>query len=190
MSTATKLSRQLSYILRHNPASAGVTMDSAGWVSVAALLEGLKRQGLAATLPLLQDIVATDDKQRYSFRDNNTFIRANQGHSIEGLELGMKVSTPPAVLYHGSTAAVTDSILAKGLLKGQRHHVHLSANQETALAVAARRKSSSSVIWCIDTAAVIAAGHQFLLSDNGVWLVDTVPAHALQQCANFAHTDA
>lgn len=77
----TRISRYLSLILRHKPWVAGVTLDRHGWADVEELLAGVSRK-YPINKEILEEIVRTDNKQRYSFNDEKTKIRANQGHSI------------------------------------------------------------------------------------------------------------
>ena len=166
-----RLSKFLSLVLRHEPERIGIALDVAGWVAVDELLAACGRHGVVLSRERLDGIVARSDKQRFAFDDTRQRIRANQGHSVP-VELGYEPATPPSQLYHGTVVQFLDSIRARGLLKGQRHHVHLSADQTTAAKVGQRR--GAPVLLVIDTAAMQRAGHQFFLSANGVWLTDHV----------------
>ncbi|MBI1372848.1 MAG: RNA 2'-phosphotransferase [Phycisphaera sp.] len=168
----TKISKFLSLVLRHQPDAAGVTLDDAGWVDVDELLAGCGRAGRAVTRVQLDEVVETNDKKRFEFSADGTRIRASQGHSVE-VDLGYQAASPPDVLYHGTADRNLDSIRAKGLLKGQRHHVHLSAEVDTATSVGQRY--GRPVVLHIRAAAMVAAGHAFYVSTNGVWLVEHVP---------------
>ena len=169
----TQSSKFLSLILRHEPAKFGVVLDEAGWADVAALLAACRRQGRAIDRALLEQIVATNDKERFSFDATGTRIRANQGHSVE-VELGYEPASPPALLYHGTATRFAAAIRAEGLKKMARHHVHLSADEATARTVGQRH--GKPVVLAIDAAAMVGDGFSFFLSTNGVWLVDHVPA--------------
>jgi putative RNA 2'-phosphotransferase len=160
-----KVSRQLSYVLRHRPDSVGLTLDEAGWVPVEELLRKMN-----ITRSQLEEVVSNNDKQRFLIEGDR--IRANQGHSVE-VDLRLEPVAPPELLYHGTVARSLDSIREHGLLKGNRHHVHLSADPETANKVGARR--GKPVILKVDSKAMAAAGHLFYRSANGVWLTDAVP---------------
>lgn len=164
-----KVSRRLSYVLRHRPDSVGLTLDDAGWVPVEKLL---KIMGL--TRSQLEEVVARNDKQRFTIEGDR--IRANQGHSVD-VDLQLEAVKPPPKLYHGTVARNLASIGEMGLVKGARHHVHLSADPETAAKVGARR--GKPVILEVDSAGMAAAGFVFYRSANGVWLTDSVPASYL-----------
>ncbi|MEO8704400.1 MAG: RNA 2'-phosphotransferase [Kofleriaceae bacterium] len=168
-----RISKFLSLVLRHEPARIGITLDDAGWTDVAALLAATAAHGVTITRDELAEVVRSSDKQRFALSDDGTRIRANQGHSVD-VDLQLPPATPPAILFHGTVAPALPSIRTKGLIKGERHHVHLSAELDTATKVGKRR--GAPVILEVRAAAMVAAGHVFFLSNNGVWLVDTVPA--------------
>lgn len=173
-----RVSKRLAYVLRHRPDSVGVTLDAAGWVPVDDLLSGLVAAGLPLTRDQLDDVVARNDKQRFTFDDTRTRIRASQGHSVP-VALGYAPLKPPAVLYHGTPTRNVAAILCRGqgLRPGARHAVHLSPDVETAAAVGSRR--GAHVVLSVDAAAMAAQGSVFHRSSNGVWLVDAVPARHL-----------
>jgi len=129
------------------------------------------------TRATLDEIVATSDKQRFAFSDDKTKIRANQGHSVQ-VELDLPGVVPPPVLYHGTIDAVLPAIRAQGLVKGQRHHVHLSADIDTAKRVGGRR--GKPIVLAVKAAEMAKAGHTFLRSANGVWLVEHVPPEFIE----------
>jgi putative RNA 2'-phosphotransferase len=168
----TKLSKQMSYVLRHRPDSVGLELDAGGWVEVEKLLVALGRGGKDVTLAQVQEVVRTGEKQRFSFSDDGLRIRANQGHSVD-VELGLEPVEPPELLYHGTVARFLESIRREGIRKGSRHHVHLSPDIETARKVGGRR--GRPVILIIEAGRMHAAGLQFFVSANGVWLTEHVP---------------
>jgi putative RNA 2'-phosphotransferase len=167
----THLSKTLSYVLRHRPEAIGIELDEHGWTDVKTLLEKLRQNGDAVSIDALNHAVSTNSKKRFSFNEDGTKIRASQGHSVD-VELGYTEKTPPDFLYHGTVAEFIGAIKAHGLQKMKRQHVHLSADEETAVKVALRR--GKPVILQIKAAEMFAAGHAFYLSDNGVWLADAV----------------
>lgn len=114
----------------------------------------------------------TNDKQRFAFNENQSKIRASQGHSIS-IDLQYTAVQPPEFLYHGTIAKYLPEIKAKGLLKMNRHHVHLSEDITTATKVGARR--GKPIVLQIAAAAMATDGIQFFTSANGVWLTDSVP---------------
>lgn len=167
-----RTSKFLSLILRHEPERVGLKLDSAGWVGVTELLEAVNQNGVSLTLEQLKLVVATNDKRRFAFSDDGQLIRASQGHSIE-VDLECEPQTPPELLYHGTPERFLKSIRATGLNKGQRHHVHLSPDPQTAARVGQRR--GRAVVLTIRSGEMHRQGQVFYRSANGVWLVDKVP---------------
>jgi putative RNA 2'-phosphotransferase len=172
-----KKSKWLSKHLRHSPERVGLVLEDGGWVSVQLLLEAARKNHLSLSRAELEEVVAGNDKQRFSFCDDGTKIRANQGHSVE-VDLQLEPTEPPAVLYHGTGAQNRDSIFKTGLEKGRRHHVHLSTDIETARKVGSRH--GKPLIFALDAAQMSEDGIEFFVSDNGVWLCDFVPPQYLR----------
>jgi putative RNA 2'-phosphotransferase len=172
------VSKFLSKHLRHAPEALGLTLRPGGWVPVDDLLAAGARAGFPIGYDELVECVETNDKQRFAFDDTGDLIRANQGHSVE-VDLRLEPAAPPAVLYHGTVERFLPAILTEGLKKGRRHHVHLSADVETARRVGARR--GVPVILRVDAGGMHAAGFAFFRSPNGVWLTDAVPPSYLSR---------
>ena len=162
----------MSLVLRHNPQSIGITLDSNGWADTQALIDGMNRKGQRVTLEILKEIVASNDKQRFKFNEDYTKIRANQGHSV-AVDVELKETQPPVVLYHGTAAKFVASIKNEGLVAKSRLHVHLSGDKQTAEKVGSRH--GSPVILVINAAKMHEDGYKFYLSENNVWLTDAVP---------------
>ena len=171
-----RTSKRLSYVLRHRPDSVGLTLDASGWVGVDDLLAALASTGPAIARDDLERIVRTNDKQRFELDPAGERIRARQGHSLE-VDLGLEAVEPPDVLFHGTPVRNLDSILATGLDRRGRHHVHLSADVETALRVGRRR--GDAVVLQVDAAGMARSGRAFWRTANGVWLTDSVPPQHL-----------
>lgn len=178
MDELTRRSRHLSYVLRHRPDSIGIELEPGGWVLVDVLLAALGRHGRALARADLDAVVAGDEKSRYTVAASpgGDRIRAAQGHSVD-VDLGLAPAEPPAVLWHGTTAAALDSIRRGGLQPRSRQLVHLSADERTALVVGGRRGRPRLVR--VDTARARAAGVVFFRADNGVWLTHALPAGLL-----------
>ncbi len=172
-----KTSRYLSLILRHKPETIGITLDEHGWADVEALIAGVNKTH-PLTRELLEEIVATNEKQRYSFNEDQTLIRANQGHSIP-VDVELPQVTPPNILYHGTGEKYVPSIDARGLIRKSRLYVHLSADQETAVKVGSRH--GSPVIYTIKAGEMDREGFRFYRSVNGVWLTKEVPVQYLEK---------
>lgn len=173
----TKLSRFLSLILRHKPEIIGIELDEHGWAEVAALIEGVNKKH-TINMDILEEIVRTDDKQRYSFNEDRTLIRANQGHSIL-VDVELPITKPPKELWHGTAEKYVVSIEKNGLISKSRLYVHLSVDIETAVKVGGRH--GKPIVYKIDAEQMDKDGYTFYLSVNGVWLTKTVPVQYLQK---------
>ena len=171
MSSVVEKSKFLSLVLRHAPETIGLSLDSAGWAQVDALLERANAHGMALNRASLSQIVAGSDKQRFAFSDDGQRIRANQGHSVP-VQLALPPQEPPSRLFHGTALRFLASIRRHGLQPMQRQHVHLSTNALTAEAVG-RRHGKPCVLW-VDAQALHASGQVFLRAENGVWLTTAV----------------
>jgi len=175
MRSLTQISKLIAMVLRHKPEELNLTLDEHGWCAVDALIDRLNAIQ-PFTMEMLERIVAEDNKQRYSFNEDKTLIRANQGHSIP-VDVELPEATPPAILYHGTADRFVDSIRSAGLIPRSRLYVHLSSEQDTARIVGARH--GRPVIFAIDAQRMAADGHVFYLSVNGVWLTKAVPPQYL-----------
>lgn len=174
-----RISIYLSFLLRHHPEAAGITLDEHGWANVSELLEGVsKRYPLG--MDLLEQIVAEDSKQRYSFNEDRTLIRANQGHSIP-VDVELEEVIPPEILFHGTGEKYTESIDKQGLIHKSRLYVHLSGDRETAEKVGMRH--GKPVIYVVKSGRMYRDGYRFFRSVNGVWLIDHVPVCYLEKQA-------
>ena len=173
MKELVRISKRMSYVLRHAPHTANLILDEHGWVPVDDLIAAL---GLDRTT--LDRVVAGNDKQRFAVEtgaDGIDRIRASQGHSIP-IDLALAPAAPPELLFHGTSQTNREAIQVQGLVKRQRHHVHLSKDESTAFAVGARRGPDRVVILRIDAGRMFRDGYTFYRSANGVWLTDHVPA--------------
>lgn len=171
-----KLGRFLSLILRHDPGAAGITLDENGWADVNELITGTNRTGRTLDFEILQRIVLENNKNRYSFNEDQTKIRANQGHSIE-VDVELEKQNPPDILYHGTASRFLDSIMKEGLKAKERQYVHLSADIETAVTVGKRH--GVAVVLEVDTKSMVEDGAEFWISKNKVWLCKSVPVKYL-----------
>lgn len=175
-------SKYLSLILRHKPKTIGITLDEHGWASVNDLIAGIAKTH-NCNMEILEEIVRTDEKQRYSFNGDKTLIRANQGHSI-AVDVELEETVPPEELWHGTGEKYALSIDAQGLIPKSRLYVHLSKDRETAVKVG--RRHGKPVLYTIKSGEMCADGYPFFLSKNGVWLTKEVPARYLKRKADAA----
>lgn len=178
MSDHAKISRFLSYVLRHEPHAIGLSLDGQGWAAVDELIGKAQASGTPLDRETLFEIVSTSDKKRFTLSEDRHFIRAAQGHSVE-VDLGLPPVPPPDALFHGTAMRFLESILAEGLRPGSRRKVHLSADEATALKVGMRH--GKPVVLKVDSASMAKDGLAFWQAENGVWLTDAVPAKYLRQ---------
>ena len=172
MRNLKSISKFMSLILRHDPGRVGIELDNEGWVEVAVLIDAMNKAGKSVDLALIQEVVTSNDKQRFTFSEDGSRIRANQGHSVS-IDLKLEPQVPPEFLYHGTATKNLDSINENGLDKCKRQHVHLSADKVTATKVGQRH--GKVLILNIRSGDMFRAGFEFFLSKNGVWLTDRVP---------------
>lgn len=174
-----RISKFISMILRHRPEVIGITLDEHGWANVNELIKGINETGeeVEFSKATLETIVKTDKKQRYSFSQDRTLIRANQGHSIP-VDVELEKKEPPKVLYHGTGSRFVKSIQEQGLLPMERLYVHLSTDVETATNVGKRH--GTPVIFQVNAEQMQKDGYDFFQSVNGVWLTKEVPAKYLE----------
>ena len=173
-------SKFISLILRHKPQTIGIDLDEHGWADVGELIDGVNHAGgHDLDIDLLEEIVRTDEKQRYSFNEDHTLIRANQGHSIP-VDVELEERIPPDILYHGTGEKYVPSIDVQGLLPKGRLYVHLSSDTQTAKKVGSRH--GKPVVYQIDCRQMVKDGLRFYLSANKVWLTKAVPARYLKKC--------
>lgn len=172
----TNTSRFISLILRHKPETIGITLDEHGWADVSELIEGI-RKTQSFNMEMLEEIVRTDNKQRYSFNEDKTLIRANQGHSIP-VDVELQEVLPPEYLWHGSAQKYFQSIREQGLIPKSRLYVHLSGDMETAVNVGKRH--GKPVIFKVHSGDMAKDGYKFYRAVNGVWLTKQVPVKYLE----------
>jgi putative RNA 2'-phosphotransferase len=167
-----KVSKFLSLILRHQPETISLALDENGWAKIDVLIDLANKKGQRLDRAVLDRVVSDNDKKRFAISEDGHRIRASQGHSVE-VDLALPASEPPELLYHGTASRFVESIRASGLHSGNRQHVHLSLDTQTATKVGQRH--GKPVILVVRARDMFAAGQQFSLSANGVWLTERVP---------------
>jgi putative RNA 2'-phosphotransferase len=172
-STLVEASKFLSYVLRHEPQAIGLCLDSEGWGSLDAVIDGATKQGRMLSRELIEQVVATSDKKRFELSADGQRIRAVQGHSTRSVDRAFEPKQPPDILFHGTAARFVAAIRREGLKPGSRHYVHLSADEQTARTVGQRY--GSPVVLRVDAKGMHAQGFVFHQAENGVWLTEFVP---------------
>lgn len=172
-----KLSKAMSYWLRHKPEDIGLNISKDGWVDTQELInKGQKK--MMFNFNDVKQVVQQNDKQRFAMSGDFLKIRANQGHSIE-VKIEFQEIIPPVFLYHGTPKKYVDQIFKEGLKKMNRTHVHLSPDIETAAKVGSRR--GDFVILKIEAMRMRADGYKIYISENGVYLTDSVPVEYISK---------
>ena len=174
---AVRISKLLSFWLRHRPDEGGLTLDGEGWTTVQAVQAALEKAGAPASSEVLQQVVDTSEKKRFELSPDGARIRARQGHSVE-VQGDWHVATPPDVLFHGTVERFLPAIREEGLRPMNRHHVHLSPDVATARQVGGRR--GEAVVLRVLSGAMARAGHEFFRAGNDVWLTSAVPPAFLE----------
>ena len=169
----TSISKLLSLALRHDPKSINIVLDNNGWTDVDTLIQNINKKYYSIDFEILEYVVENNNKKRFSFNEDFTKIRANQGHSIS-VDLEFEAKEPPAMLYHGTATRFVEIIGKEGIQKMSRLHVHLSETEETALKVGSRH--GKPIILKVDSSGMFQQGFVFFRSENGVWLTDNVPS--------------
>lgn len=177
MENLNKLSVFISLVLRHKPEAAHIALDEHGWADVEELLAGINETGRKIDMGMLEEIVRTNNKQRFSFNEDKTLIRANQGHSIP-VDVELEEKQPPQFLYHGTADRFLESIMREGIKPMNRLYVHLSKDEETAVKVGKRH--GDPVILLISADEMYQDGKKFYLSQNGVWLTKYIEKKYIQ----------
>lgn len=172
-----KSSILMAYFLRHAPEAIGLNICQDGWVDIEDLATKSRNWKDTLDVETIKAVISTDDKGRYELSEDGLKVRAVQGHSTAKVDLQFKAQQPPPFLYHGTASRFLASIAEQGLLKGSRHYVHLSELIDTATNVGKRH--GSPVVFSVDCLRMVADGYSFFLSENNVWLTQTVPVKYL-----------
>lgn len=178
MSKSNKeISKFLSFILRHEPEAIGLNLDSEGWTDIDTLIACATKSGNVLSREVIQVVVDTSEKKRFTISEDGLRIRAAQGHSTSSVAIQHQEKQPPEFLFHGTATRFLASIKEKGLLPGSRHYVHLSADEQTAVMVGQRH--GKPVVLKIKALLMHEQGFKFYLAENGVWLTDRVSSDFL-----------
>ena len=172
------ISKYMCLILRPKPEAIGITLDEHGRANVDELIHGMRKANPGFDLDHLYEIVETDSKGRYSFNEDKTLIRCNQGHSIP-VDVELEEKQPPEFLYHGTGEKYVVSIDQIGLIPKSRLYVHLSTDVETAEQVGKRH--GKEIVYQVNSGQMCRDGYKFFLSVNNVWLTKEVPTKYLER---------
>ncbi len=176
-----RLSRLLSYVLRHKPEEFDVVLDENGWAPLIELVKAVSlRQSSWRDLTVEDLLEAIDacDRPRFEVSEDDR-VRARYGHSIQ-VDLGYEPADPPESLYHGGRSDRIEEIMAEGLKPVSRSYVHLSADLSTATEVG-RRRDYEPAILRIRAKEAAAAGHEFYKATDEVYLTRDVPPDFIEE---------
>lgn len=182
----TEISKFLSYVLRHAPHAIGITLDREGWASIHALIDAARKTGRKLDEALIHLVVAESEKKRFAISEDGLRIRAVQGHSTQSVSIAHTEQTPPEFLFHGTATRFIEAIEKEGLKAGRRHHVHLSADADTAISVGKRH--GKPIVLTVCAGKMHRQGVNFFQADNGVWLVDKVPFEFIELPSGASRT--
>lgn len=166
-----RLSRFLSFLLRHRPVDYRLNFDKYGFVSWDELIEMVQRRFPEVTEEEVRIVVEGSEKKRFELKEGK--VRATYGHSFP-VDLGMESVDPPARLYHGTARDLAETILRDGLKPRGRQYVHLSPSLEDAIAVGKRRDPSPAILE-IHSREAHAGGVQFYCT-GPLFLAKEIPA--------------
>jgi len=175
----TDISKFLSYVLRHQPEAVGLTLDKNGWAELTDLIVCAGQQGYLLSTAIIQEVVASSDKKRFTLSEDGLRIRAAQGHSTQQVDIAYKEKTPPAILYHGTADRFIEAIREQGLIPMSRQYVHLSSDEVTAIQVGKRH--GKPVVLKIKALDMYEKGFRFYQAENGVWLSNSIPYEFIQE---------
>ncbi|MDP2606332.1 MAG: RNA 2'-phosphotransferase [Deltaproteobacteria bacterium] len=176
MVPAERISRFLSFLLRHQPREYPLSFDRRGFVSWDDLVYMAQERFPDVAEEEIRRVVEEPDKQRFELKEGK--VRATYGHSFP-VDLGPEAAEPPAELYIGTARDLAQSILQGGLKPRDRRYIHLSASLEEARAVGERRDPAPAII-VVDAATAHTEGIRFYQS-GPLFLVESVPAKYLSQ---------
>ena len=145
MNELERLSRFLSYILRHEPRKFGLSPDGDGYVPIDGLLDQIRKKDRWrwVTKQHLIEVVERAEKKRFEIVGNK--IRALYGHTF-GNEIHYQSVAPPEYLFHGTARRNIEKIDQEGLLPMKRQYVHLSVTPEDAYKVGLRRDKNPVIL--------------------------------------------
>ncbi len=174
-----KLSKEVSYVLRHAPWEYELELDNEGWVSIAQLIDVLKENSHWENVneDALINMIESSDKKRHEIVNGK--IRALYGHSTPN-KINKIPMEPPEVLYHGTAKRFMSSIVENGLLPQTRQYVHLSIDKETAMQVG-KRRDNNPMLLVVNSRKAYEDGIVFYHGNDKVWLADSIPSKYITQ---------
>ncbi|MFC1514962.1 RNA 2'-phosphotransferase [Candidatus Omnitrophota bacterium] len=171
-----RLSKFLSYVLRHDPGKYDLRLDKHGYAELKDVLALLRERFRQFTNETLFRVVDEDEKGRFEMKDDK--IRATYGHSI-AVENPRESVAPPELLYHGTSPYNAEVIVSEGLKPMGRKYVHMSQNEEDARGVGSRHTADPVIVF-IEAAKAYAQGTTFF-REGRIFLAEFIPAAFLRK---------
>jgi putative RNA 2'-phosphotransferase len=172
--TAERISRFLSYLLRHRPKEYPLAFDRYGFAPWTEVIATVRERFRDVTEEQICVLVTGSEKKRFELKDDK--VRATYGHSFP-VDLGLEPVEPPPQLYYGTARDLAQSILRKGLRPRDRQYVHLSPLMDEAISVGKRWDPAPAII-VVDAVAAYAEGVRFFAS-GPLFLAESVAAKYL-----------
>lgn len=177
-----KISKTMSWILRHGLDELNLKPDKLGRIPLSLLLDQDQMKELGVTRDLILEVVESNDKQRFRLDliDGIEMIGANQGHSkeigdkIDNEKLMTKITTPIDLCVHGTYSKVINQIKKTGLKTMSRTHIHFASGYPDNEKVISGARTNTNVFIELDMGKAMADGITFYLSSNGVILSDGI----------------
>jgi putative RNA 2'-phosphotransferase len=175
----TRISKFLSYLLRHHPEKFKLSLDSQGFADLDDILKILNKKYKQQEIDraFLIELLKKSNKRRFEIVKDK--IRAFYGHSIKNKIEMYKVEKAPVRLFHGTNLNAYQKIKEEGLKRRRRQYVHLSESIETAYSVG-KRKTEKPVILQIDSISAQNEGVSFYKSGD-MYLADYIPSKYISQ---------
>lgn len=175
--TLKEYSKYLSYILRHHPEVIGITLDEYGWANVDDLVKGIACDR-EFSMEMLETIVATDEKQRYRFNEDKTFIRADYGDSVQA-DLQHGSAKPPEHLFHGTAIKNISIIEAEGIKPMQRAYVYMSESYLAAHVIGGRH--GNTIVYRVRSGDMYRDGYSFRQATGVLWQAEYIPPEYIER---------
>jgi RNA:NAD 2'-phosphotransferase (TPT1/KptA family)/inhibitor of KinA sporulation pathway (predicted exonuclease) len=181
-----RLSKKLSYILRHGAIDLKIEMGDDGFVFLDELI---KKGKVKASLAKIQKVVNNNDKKRFEMvKDFNEKwkIRAVQGHTLKHVDqekLLTKITDPnyfkDFTVVHGTYMPAWKEIMFGGLNRMSRNHMHFAKgynfqdeSSEKQGDVISGMRNTCDIFIEIDPVLAMASGIDIYESKNGVILTE------------------
>jgi putative RNA 2'-phosphotransferase len=169
----TRISKFMSYILRHHPERFNLELNPEGYADLETIIKQIRQKFPNYQIDelLIKEIIKESEKRRFEIVGGK--IRAFYGHSIKNKIKMQKAEHIPDKLFHGTNSIAFQKIKKEGLKRKSRQYVHLSETVETAYSVG-KRRTENPVILVVDSWRAVKEGID-LYKSGDIYLVDYIP---------------